>query len=320
MINTIKRNLNNLGILIVFFLMIAYFSISNENFLSFENIINVLRQVFPTGIIAVGVSMVIITGNIDLSTGSMVGLTAVSAAWMMASGFNQIVAFALALLIGALCGIINGFFVSHVGIPAFVVTLSTQMAFRGLAYILTGGLAIYGFPEDFRWMGIGYLGIIPIPVIIMAVIFIIGYLLLAKTKFGRYVYGIGGNEEASRLSGVSPKFVKYMVYIFTGLLSALVGFMVLARVNSGNPNLGLNYEVDVIAACVVGGVSITGGKGSIPGVIIGVLFLGVLANGLILLNVNEFVQLLIKGGVIVLATSFDLISQRQKEKSSSSAV
>lgn len=310
----LKANFASLGILIVFIIMVGYFAASSQSFLSWENMINVLRQVVTTGVIAVGVSMVIITGNIDLSTGSMVGLSAVTAAWFMVRGAHPVIASLLVLLLGAVCGLINAFFVARVKLPAFVVTLATQMAFRGLAYIITSGLAIYGFTESFKVLGQGYLGLIPIPVIIMAIVFMLGFILLSKTKYGRYVYGVGGNEEAARLSGISPDKIKYMVFVISGVLSTLAGLIVLSRVNSGNPNLGMNYETDVISACVIGGISITGGKGKMPGVFLGVLFLGVLTNGLILLNVNEFVQMVVKGAVLLFAVSFDVISQRQKQK------
>ncbi len=310
----LKRNIASLGIIIVFVLMVIFFAVSSRSFLRVENLINVLRQVVTTGVITIGASMVIITGNIDLSAGSVVGLSAVSAAWLMVAGVHPVLASVLVLLIGVVCGLLNGLFVARIRLPAFVVTLATQLVFRGLAFIITGGLAIYGFTPAFKVLGQGFLGPIPIPVIIMAVMFAIGFVITEKTRFGRYIYGIGGNEEAARLSGISPGRIKMMVYAFAGALGAMAGLIVLSRVNSGNPNLGVGYETDIISACVIGGVSITGGKGKIAGVIVGVLFLGVLTNGLILLNVNEFVQMVVKGAVLLFAVTFDVISQRQKAK------
>lgn len=311
---TFRKNLASLGIVVVFVFMVIYFSLSSRSFLRMENMINVLRQVVTTGVIAVGVAMVIITGNIDLSSGSIVGLCAVSAAWLMIAGVHPVLASIIVMCLGVLCGLLNGLFVAKIKLPAFVVTLATQIIFRGLTFILTGGLAIYGFTPKFKVLGQGYLGPIPIPVIIMAIIFFLGYILTEKTKYGRYIYGIGGNEEAARLSGISPDKIKLMVFAISGVLGALAGLIVLSRVNSGNPNLGLGYETDIISACVIGGVSITGGKGRITGVIVGVLFLGVLTNGLILLNVNEFVQMVVKGTVLLFAVSFDVASQRQRQQ------
>jgi len=309
----ILNNLANLGILFAFILMMIIFSVLSPVFLRPENLINITRQVANVGIIAVGMTMVIVTANVDLSVGATVGFSAVFCAWMMLAGVHPVAAVAITILIGGLIGVINGFFVAHIGLPSYVVTLATQIGVRGVAYILTAGIALSGFTRGFRVIGQGHLGPIPIPVVIMIVAFVFGYLLLNRTRHGRYIYGVGGNEETVRLSGINPKKIKYMVFTINGLLSALSGVVLLSRVNSGNPNLGIGLELDVISAVVLGGVSIMGGKGKIQNVIIGVLFLGVLTNGLILLNVNEFVQMVIRSIVLIAAVSFDQITQRKNQ-------
>ena len=183
---------------------------------------------------------------------------------------------------------------------------------RGVAFIISGGLPVFGFPSTFAKLGQGYLWIVPVPVIIMVVIFALGFLLLNSTRFGRYVYGVGGNEEATRLSGVGVKSIKYLVYAISGFLSGLAGIVLLSRINSGQPKAGTGYEMDVVTAVVLGGVSINGGEGKIGFVVVGVLIMGVLTNGMILMNINEYVQWVVKGLVLVAAVGFDRLSQQRK--------
>lgn len=310
----LRTRLSDYGIYFAFIIMLVLFSTLSPVFLKIENVLNILRQVANIGIISVGMALVIITGGIDLSVGSTVGFSAVLSAYLMIHGFHPVVAIIITLLAGTLAGFTSAFFINHLEIPPFVVTLSMMTILRGIGFILTKGIAIYGFSKGFKQIGQGYVGPLPIPVIIVTAIFIFGYLLLACTKYGRYAYGIGGNEEAARLSGVSPKKIKVLAYSLLGFLSSMSGIVLLARVNSGNPNLGTGYELDAISACILGGVSISGGSGKITGVVVGVLFLGVLTNGLILLNINEFLQMLVKGAVLLAAVSLDKIAQRQKQK------
>lgn len=307
------------GILIVLIVLIIFFSIASPAFLTSDNLFNILRQVAIVGIVAVGMTMVLLTGGIDLSVGAIIGVAGVMAAQLMLSGVHPVWASLITLAACALLGAINGFFINTVKIPALITTLGTMTAIRGVAYLLTGGLPVFGFSSSFKMMGQGYLWIIPIPVLIMIAVFIAGYIFLNKTVYGRYIYGVGGNEEASRLSGVSVQKVKALVYTACGFLSGLAGLVLLSRVNSGQPKAGTSYEMDIITAVVLGGVSIFGGEGKINFVIIGVLIMGVLSNGMILLNINEYVQWVVKGLVLLFAVGFDRFITRRKTISAAAA-
>ena len=306
---TVSTNIRDLvsryGIVIVLIALVVFFSIMSPAFLTADNIFNILRQVAIVGIVAVGMTMVLLTGGIDLSVGSIIGVAGVLAATLMLQGVHPVWASLITLAVSTLLGALNGFFINTLKIPALITTLGTMTALRGVAYLLSDGLPVFGFSDSFKVIGQGYLWIIPIPVIIMAVVFIAGYFLLEKTVYGRYIYGVGGNEEASRLSGISVQKVKYLVYTTCGALSGLAGLVLLSRVNSGQPKAGQGYEMDIITAVVLGGVSIFGGEGKINFVIIGVLIMGVLSNGMILLNINEYVQWVVKGLVLLLAVGFD---------------
>ncbi|MGX8700429.1 ABC transporter permease [Caproiciproducens sp.] len=307
-------NISKYAIYIVLLALIVFFSIVAEGFFTTTNFFNVLRQVAVYGIPAVGMTMVIITGGIDISVGSMMGAASVGCASLMVAGLNPILAMLIVLIVGLIVGLLNGFFTYEVGIPPMIVTLAAMSILRGLAYIISGGLPVYGFPASFTALGQGYLGPIPIPVIIMAVCFAVGYITLEKTSFGRYVYGIGSNREASRLSGVSVRKVMYSVYGLCGMLGALAGMVLLSRVNSGQPKAGEMYEMDIITAVVLGGVSTTGGEGKITRVIAGLLVMGVLLNGMILMNIPDYYQRVVKGVVLLLAISADMMSQKRLSK------
>ncbi len=309
----IINELSRFAIPIALGVLIVIFSIASDSFLTSRNIINVFRQVSIVGICAVGMTFVILTGGIDLSVGSVIGVSVVSCATMMVAGVHPVAACIFSLLIGVVLGLIMAVFINEVGIPPLITTLAFMTGLRGIAYKTTEGLPVYGFPESFSFLGQGYIGGIPVPVIIMIVIFIAGYILLNRTKFGRYVYGIGGNEEATRLSGVNVKLTKYKIYALEAFLAALAGIVLLSRVNSGQPKAGQGYEMDIITAVVLGGVSIAGGSGKITGVITGVLLMGVLTNGMILINVDEYSQWIVKGVVLLAAVSLDQMSHRTKD-------
>ncbi len=304
------KKMSKYGIYIVLFALIGFFSIVADGFFSSTNFFNILRQVAVYGISAVGMTMVIITGGIDISVGSMMGAAAVGCASLMVAGLNPILAIFLVLTLGLFVGLFNGFFVYEVGIPPMIATLATMSILRGSAYIISGGLPVYGFPSSFKFLGQGYLGPVPIPVIIMGICFILGYMILEMTSFGRYIYGIGSNREASRLSGVNVRKVMYSVYGICGMLAALGGIVLLSRVNSGQPKAGETYEMDIITAVVLGGVSTTGGEGKITHVIAGLLVMGVLLNGMILMNIPDYYQRVVKGAVLLPAISYDMTSQK----------
>jgi len=311
----LRYYLTNYGIIIVLIVLFAFFSILSSSFLTPKNIFNILRQVSIVGITAVGMTFVLLTGGIDLSVGSIIGVAGVGAAELMLLKVPPLPACIIMLVICTLIGALNGFFINEFKIPPLIATLGTMTSLRGLAYIITGGLPVFGFDSSFSKFGQGYIGIIPIPVIVMAIVFVLGIIFLSKTRYGRYIYGVGGNEEASRLSGINIKGVKYLVYSVTGFLSGLAGIVLLSRINSGQPKAGQGYEMDVITGVVLGGVSISGGEGRLGFVIIGVLIMGILTNGMIMMNVNDYVQQLIKGLVLIAAVGFDRLVQSQKANS-----
>lgn len=307
-----KIDWSRYGIFFALVILIMFFAFSEKSFLKINNIFNILRQVSIVGVCAVGMTFVILTGGMDLSVGSVIGVSAVSASLIMAGGTHPIVAVVVSLAIGALTGFINAFFINKVEIAPIIMTLGMMTILRGVAYIISGGLPVYGVPEGFTFIGQGYITVIPVPVLFMIIAFAVGYFVLNKTVFGRSVYGIGGNPEASRLSGVNVKKVTYKVYMLAGILYAIAGLILLARVNSGQPKAGDGYEMDVITACVLGGVSVSGGEGRMSGVIIGVLLMGTLANGMVILNVPEFWQWVVKGCVLILAVSIDKLALKSK--------
>ena len=276
------------------------------------NLFNVLRQVSIVGISAVGMTMVLITAGIDLSVGAMIGVSGVGAAKLMLLGFHPVLACIIMLVVCAGFGFINGIFINVFKIPPLIATLGSMTSLRGLAYIVTDGLPVFGFGRAFSVLGQGYIWVIPIPVIFMVITFILGMIFLSKTRFGRYIYGVGGNEEASRLAGVSITKIKYVVYSLSGMLSGLAGLILLARISSGQPNAGTGYEMDVITASVLGGVSISGGEGKLRFVIFGVLLMGVLSNGMIMMSINDYVQQFIKGLVLIFAVAFDKYMLQRK--------
>ncbi|MEC1722567.1 ABC transporter permease [Schinkia azotoformans] len=303
----ISTSLQKLGPLLGFALLTIILSILSPNFLSLDNILNILRQVSINALIAFGMTFVILTGGIDLSVGSMLALSAALTAGFMAGGMDPILAMLIGLLAGALMGAFNGFVITKGKVAPFIATLATMTIFRGLALVYTEGRPITGLSKDlsFELMGRGYFFGIPVPVIWMLVSYAILYFILKKTTFGRRVYAIGGNEEASILSGIKVDQVKIWVYSITGLLSALAGIILTSRLNSAQPTAGTAYELDAIAAVVLGGTSLSGGRGWIFGTMVGALIIGVLNNGLNLLDVSSFYQQVVKGGVILLAVILD---------------
>lgn len=310
----LSDTLSQFAMLIALFVLLIFFSVATEGFLSSTNIFNILRQVAVNGIAAVGMTMVIITGGIDISAGSMMGVASVCCATLMVSGVHPVFAVVLVLVLGLIIGLCHGFFVHNVNLPPMITTLATMGILRGITYIISGGLPVYGFPEKFNIIGQGYVGPIPVPVIIMVICFIVGWFILEKTAFGRYVYGVGSNIEASRLSGINVSRVMYGVYGLCGMLSAMAGVVLLSRVNSGQPKAGESYEMDIITAVVLGGVSTSGGEGRIRNVIVGLLLMGVLLNGMVMMNIPDYYQRVVKGCVLLLAISYDKISQKRANK------
>jgi ribose/xylose/arabinose/galactoside ABC-type transport system permease subunit len=303
------------GILFAWIVLILVFFTAQRNFLSVRNIFNILRQVSIVGICSVGMTFIILTGGMDLSAGSVIGITSVASALMMAGGMSPLLSVLASLLIGVVSGLINAVFINSFGIAPIIMTLGMMTSLRGVAFIICGGLPVYKIPESYLFLGQGYVGgVIPVPVVIMIIVFSAGYFILNKTAFGRSVYGIGGNREASRLSGVNVKKHIYIIYTMAGAFYALAGSILLARVNSGQPRSGEGYEMDIITACILGGISVSGGEGRIGGVIIGVLMMGTLTNGMVIMNINEFWQRVVKGFVLIIAVVIDQLAKRAKFK------
>lgn len=310
--SSLTRNLSKYAIYLVFVLVCIVLAIVEPAFVSGTNIINVLRQISITGYIAVGMLMVIITGGIDLSAGVLVGLCAAIGADFAHPGQPAILGVLVGLGIGAFCGAVSGSLVAFLKLPAFIATLGTKLVINGAALIYTDGHPTTNLSESFLQIGGGSLLGIPIPVIILAVCLIIGAFILNFTKFGRYIYAIGGNKIAAQLAGVNVKLTEFMVYVICGICSGLSGVVLASRVSAGSPVAGLNYEMDAITIVVIGGCSLSGGSGSIVGAIAGMLLIGVITNGMNLLNVSSYWQLAVKGVIIVLAVIFDTYSKKKK--------
>lgn len=324
--SSVKKIISKLGISIVLFLMIIGMSFSSDVFLSTNNILNILLQVSVICIISVGMTYVILTGGIDLSVGSIVALSAVSLgifihsgiAWLGEGASNiallSVVLFSIlgAIIVGALCGYVNGFIIVYCKVTPFITTLGMMGIARGLALTFSDGKTIYNFPEALRFLGNGQLHIsesinIPIPIIIALLIVIISYYVLTQTIFGRQIYALGGNREAVRLSGINTNKLEIKAYIINGALAAIGAVILVGRLNAAQPIAGNGYELDAIAATVIGGTSLIGGVGSVISTAMGALIMGVLQNGLTLLNVTSYLQRLIIGLVIILAVFLDQI-------------
>lgn len=301
------------GILAVLVLLMTFFSFQSDAFLTGENLLNILRQISMLGIVAIGMTFVMLTAGIDLSVGSLYALSGVIVAvFVIELGMPVWLAIPLTVVISGIVGFINAFIVNQFKIPPLIATLGTMTILRGVAYIITGGLPVFGFPQSFNFLGQGYVLGIPVPVIILAVLFVLIWIFLNKTYIGRYFYAIGGNEEATYLSGVNVKKIKYLVYILCAALTGIAGIIVSSRMSSGQPSVGTGFELDVVTAVVLGGVSFLGGEGKLSGMLIGVLIMGVLSNGLILLNVDAYYQWVIKGAVLLAAVGFDRWTKETK--------
>ncbi|MDD2971586.1 MAG: ABC transporter permease [Lachnospiraceae bacterium] len=293
-------------------LMVLFFAVASPNFLTAKNLINVAKQVSIFGVASVGMTFVILLGGIDLATGSIISFINIVCAYFMVNlGMNPILAVIIALLISTLCGFLNGVVIAEIGITPLIATFASQTILSGLAYILCNGRPISRFSEGFLKIGQGTIGAIPIPILIMVVCFIIGVFILNKSYFGRYFYALGGNMEAAELSGIPVKKITCLVYSLSGLFAGIAGIVMLSRANTGQPNAGLGYEFDVITCVALGGVSLSGGSGKMSNVIAGVLIIGVLSNGMVLMNVSSYMQLVIKGIILLLAVGSDCIQRKR---------
>ena len=303
--------LSRYGLLWALGFLILALSLLSPYFLSTANLLNVLRQVSINAILALGMTVVILKGGIDLSVGSLLALAGALTAGFALSGFPPPLAMGLGVGIAVALGTLQGLLVAYAGLPPFIVTLAGLTAFRGLTLVYTDGRPITGLPDPFLFLGNGTLLGIPVPVMVMLSFLLLTHLLLQNTALGRYLYAIGGNEEAARLSGVPVARIKVFAYAYSGLAAGLAALVLTGRLNSAQPTAGTGFELDAIAAAVVGGTSLAGGRGTAWGTFLGALIIGVLNNGMNLLNVSSFYQLIAKGAVIVLALLVDRLVRRR---------
>ena len=309
--NPTKNLLSRLGPFFGLILLVLVISAMNPKFLTADNLLNVLRQVSISALIAFGMTFVILTRGIDLSVGSILALTGAIAASMLAGGYNPMLAMGVAMLLGLGLGLVNGLIITKGKVAPFIATLATMTIYRGMTLAYTDGRPVSGLGDSlaFQMMGKGYMLGVPMPVVTMVIAFAVLYFILHHTTFGRRVYAVGGNEEASRLSGINIDRIKIGVYALTGLLASVSALILTSRLNSAQPTAGTSYELDAIAAVVLGGTSLNGGRGWIFGTLVGALIIGVLNNGMNLIGVSSFYQLVVKGVVILLAVVLD----RKKE-------
>ncbi|BAE73888.1 Ribose transport system permease protein RbsC [Sodalis glossinidius str. 'morsitans'] len=328
-----KRRLHKYGIIIAFFVLCLVVTIigevqvangawSNNYFLRNENMLIVLRQISINGILAIGMTFVVITAGVDLSVGSVLALSGIVAARFATtnsglsigdSAHALIMPMLVALAIGIVCGLINGTILARYRLQPFIVTMGMLSAARGLALLTTDGNPVSQLNPDFRWLGNGYVLGIPVPVILFIALFALGWVLLNKTLFGRYVYAVGGNQKSARTSGISVVKIKVLVYTLCGALAGIAGLILTARTGSAQTSAGAAYELDAIAAVVIGGTSMAGGVGTLVGTFFGILIIGVMNNGLDLLGVQSYYQQIIKGALIVVAVLLDPSRKQQRD-------
>jgi len=303
---------NKYGIFIILLILMLFMTIMIPGFLSTRNIFNIMRQMSIKGLLALGVTLIIITGGIDLSSGAVVAFASVVTASFAQPGDSFLLAIIVGLGAGALAGLINGTIISKAKIPPFIATLGMMQAARGVALLYSGGRPIGNLSEAFEFIGGGDILGLPVPIIIFSLLIIITHLILSQTKLGKSIYAIGGNEEAAYICGINVPRVKLIIYTYAGLLAGLGAIILTSRISSGQPTAGLTYEMDAIAGTVIGGTSLSGGIGSIGGTVVGVMIIGVLNNGLDLMNVSSYWQQILKGVIIVTAIIIDVWKRKRQ--------
>ena len=308
----LRHLLADYGIFFAFILLCMVLGVAEESFMSWGNWVNILRQTSINGILAVGMTYVILTKGIDLSVGSILAFAGLCSALVATQGYGLLAAVSAGMFAGAMLGVVNGFMVANLSIPPFVATLGMLSVARGMTFILNDGSPVTDLPDSFLALGIGKLGPIGVPIIIFAVVALIFWMVLRYTTYGRYVYAVGGNEKSARTSGIGVRKVTFSVYVISGLLAGLAGVVLAARTTSALPQAGVSYELDAIAAVVIGGTSLSGGTGSIVGTLFGALLIGVINNGLNLLGVSSYYQQVAKGLIIVLAVLIDVWRKKKR--------
>ncbi len=307
--------IKELNILIALVLLCVLLAFLSPVFFTANNLLGVARAFSLTAIAAIGQTMVIITGGIDLSAGSIIGLSSLSTGLLLVNGWPAIPAILAGLAVGTAFGACNGLLITRLGLPPFIATLGTLSIGRGLIYVITQGYPVTA-PRDplLLQIGQGYVGRVPMPVIIMVVITIFAGLFLSRSTLGRYIYAVGGNEEAARLAGINVNRVKMFVYTTSGFLASVSGIILLSRLVSAQPTAGLGQELPVIAASIIGGTSLIGGEGTALGAVLGAAIVGVLENGIVLLGINTYAQQVVTGAVILLAVGLDIWQKRRQRR------
>lgn len=302
-----KDYLGKLGPLLALIVLVILVSIVNPSFIAPTNLLNLLRQVSTNALIAFGMTFVIITGGIDLSVGSTLALSSALMAGTIAAGMDPLLAMILSLVVGTVFGAVNGLLITKGNMAPFIATLATMTIYRGLTLVYTNGNPITGIGDSFifKFVGRGYLLGIPFPVVLMIISFILLYILLHKMTFGRKTFAIGGNEKASFIAGIKNDRIKTGIYALSGLMASLAGIIITSRLDSAQPTAGTSYEMDAIASVVLGGTSLSGGRGRLVGTLIGALIIGTLNNGMNLLGISSFYQQVVKGIVIIIAVLLD---------------
>ena len=313
----ILKVLGDYVILLPIALLIVVWTIFAPNFLTYNNFMNVLRQVSMVAILAAGQYFMICTGFIDFALGALVGLCGIIfAKGMVDWGLPPVIAALAALAVGLLCELIDGTLVTKFHLPAFVATLGMMYIGRGMCYVITNSYPVSKLPASIGWIGRGYIAnVLPWPVAIVIIVYVVVSFISKRTKFGRFVYATGGNREAAHLSGINVDLITQCSFLLGGFFSTLTAIILVSRLNSGQPSAGTGYEFQAVIACVMGGVSLAGGKGKAPGVILGAIFVGLLTNGMTLINVDSNWQQVVQGVVLILAITFDVYKQRRQASS-----
>lgn len=309
----LQSSLRSGGVIFILLLLGVIFSFGSEDFLTTSNLLNIALQTSILAIISIGMTFTLLTAGIDLSVGSVMALAgALAAGFAVRNGLSTPAAISLALLAGVLVGLVNGILIVKGDMPPFVATLAMLAVARGLTLVYTEGRPIAGLDDAFIWLGNGTVLGIPVPVIMMVLVAFVSWIVLKRTRFGLHVYTTGGNEETTRLAGISTDRIKLAVYMISGFLAALAGVLLTARLWSAQPNAASGWELDAIAAPVIGGVSLFGGSGGVGGALIGSFIIGTLSNGLNLMGISSYYQQVIKGVVFILAVSLDMLGKRRR--------
>lgn len=295
------------GVFVILFVLIIAFTVINPVFFSGSNLINLSKQIAITGILSVGMAFVLLTGGIELSMGSVVSLLCVTISmYVTILGIPAPLAMLIGIATATLVGFLNGVFISKIKVPPLIMTLGMQIFLSGLTYTLCGGLPVYGLPASLKIIAQTYVfGFLPLSALIMFIALAVGIFILSKTYFGRYLYAVGSNEEATALSGINTDKIRILAYTLCGAITGVAGVVMLARVGSGQPSAGEGYEMDVLTACVLGGVSLNGGKGKIGMAFVGILIIGILSNGMSMAGMGDFQQKMVKGIVLIFAVVLD---------------